>query len=78
MKKLIAVAALLSASQLLGACSIFESKGDEIIFDKTLGPSTEGQVASLPNTLQGDRENARYSTETLKGEGMESLDGTND
>lgn len=76
MKKLFAIAALMSASQLLSACSIFESKGDEIIFDTTLGPATESQVASLPNTLKGDSDNARYSSEALKGDGMESLDGT--
>ena len=78
MKKLFAIAALMTLPQLLGACSIFEGKGDEIIFDKTLGPATESQAASLPNTLKGDRDNARYSSETLKGEGMESADGTDD
>ncbi|WP_262690984.1 hypothetical protein [Kordiimonas aestuarii] len=72
MKKLFAIAALMS----LSACSIFESKGDEIIFDKTLGPATETQVANLPNNLKGDKDNARYSGEALKGEGMESRDGT--
>ncbi|WP_417452131.1 hypothetical protein [Kordiimonas sp.] len=72
MKKPFVIAALMS----LSACSIFESKGDEIIFDTTLGPATETQAETLPNNLKGDKENARYSNETLKGDGMESRDGT--
>jgi hypothetical protein len=74
MKKLFAIAALMT----LSACSIFEGKGDEIVFDTALGPSTESQAASLPNNLKGDSDNARYSSEALKGDGMESLDGSDD
>lgn len=69
MKKLIPAVALLA----LAACS---DKGDEIVFDTTLGPRTEDQVKTLPGTLKGDSENARYSNENLKGAGMESSDGT--
>ncbi len=58
---------------LLAGCS---SSGDEIVFDTTLGPETENQIESLPGTLHGDTDNARYSTEELKGKGMESKDGT--
>ena len=78
MKKLFTIAALMSLPAFLSACSIFESKGDEIIFDKTLGPATETQAKNLPNSLKGDKENARYSNEALKGDNMESRDGTED
>ncbi|WP_231727329.1 hypothetical protein [Kordiimonas lipolytica] len=69
MKKLIPAVALFA----LAACS---SDGDEIVFDTTLGPRTEAQVESLPSNLKGDSDNARYSSEDLKGAGMESTDGT--
>ncbi|WP_417458365.1 hypothetical protein [Kordiimonas sp.] len=72
MKKILLIAALTS----LSACGMFDGKGDEIIFDKTLGPATEMQVNSLPNTLEGDKKNARYMNEQLKGENMESTDGS--
>jgi len=72
MNKLIALPALLA----LSACSLFDSKDEEIIFDTTLGPDTKGQVASLPSTLKGDADNARYSSQDKKGKGMESEDGT--
>ncbi|WP_417460277.1 hypothetical protein [Kordiimonas sp.] len=72
MKKILLIAALVS----LSACGIFEGKGDEIIFDKTLGPATETQVKNLPNTLEGDKSNARYMNEALKGDNMESTDGS--
>lgn len=69
MKRLILPAALLS----LAACS---SSGDEIVFDTRLGPQTEMQIQSLPNTLEGDKNNARYLQTEKKGDGMESSDGT--
>lgn len=72
MKKLFALSALL----LLPACSIFEKKGDEIVFDTVLGPETDAQIATLPATLEGDSSNARYMTTEKKGKGMESQDGT--
>ncbi len=52
------------------------SSGDEIIFDTTLGPETERQIETLPDTLQGDSGNARYSSENLRGKSMESEDGS--
>jgi len=52
------------------------SSGDEIVFDTTLGPETKNQIENLPRTLHGDTDNARYSSEDLKGKGMESKDGT--
>ncbi len=58
---------------LIAGCS---SSGDEIVFDTTLGPETDNQIEGLPGTLHGDTDNARYSTEDLKGKGMESKDGT--
>lgn len=58
---------------LLAGCG---SSGDEIIFDTTLGPETERQIETLPDTLQGDSENARYSSENLRGKSMESEDGS--
>lgn len=64
---------LAPALLLLTACG---SSGDSVIFDTTLGPRTKAQIESLPKTLEGDAANARYSTETLKGRGMESTDGT--
>jgi len=72
MKKLIALPALL----VLSACSIFGSDDKEIIFDTALGPDTKDQVASLPSTLKGDADNARYSSQDKKGKGMESEDGS--
>ena len=72
MKTLMILTALIS----LSSCSIFESDGDEIVFDTTLGPRTEAQIKSLPSTLEGDTGNARYSNEPLKGKGMESEGGT--
>ncbi len=72
MKKMIFPAALLAS---LAACS---SDGDEIVFDTRLGPETGAQIQALPSGLQGDSENARYSTTEKKGEGMESDDGTDE
>lgn len=69
MKKMAIFAALFA----LAACS---GKGDEIIFDKTLGPRSETQAETLPNTLEGDRTGARHSSETIRGAGMESSDGS--
>ena len=50
--------------------------GDEVVFDTVLGPETERQIEALPSTLEGDAENARYSSEDLKGRSMESTDGS--
>ena len=58
---------------LLAACG---GGGDEIIFDTTLGPQTKVQIETLPETLEGDTNNARYSTENLRGKSMESEDGS--
>ena len=57
----------------LTACG---SKGDAIVFDTVLGPETEQQIEGLPSTLAGDKARANYSTENLKGQRMESRDGT--
>ena len=65
----IAVPAML----LLTACG---GGGDEIVFDTTLGPQTKLQIETLPGTLEGDTDNARYSTEDLRGRSMESEDGS--
>lgn len=73
MNKLTTAAALTMLATSLAACS---GDGDEIVFDTTLGPRTESQVESLPSNLRGDADNARYSSEELKGAGMESTDGS--
>lgn len=51
-------------------CSIFESGGDEIIFDTTLGPLTETQIEALPSGLVGDTERRNYGG-AASGEDME-------
>ena len=66
---------LIGITTSLGACSIFEGGGDEIIFDTTLGPRTETQLKSLPSTLVGDDASANH-TPVRKGKGMESSDGS--
>ena len=76
MKKILRKSAGLALLMALSACSIFEGKGDEIIFDKTLGPATATQIADLPKTLEGDKDHAVYMNEPRKGEHMESTDGT--
>ncbi len=72
MKKLLALTALFS----LSACSLFESKGDEIIFNTALGPDTEAQIKTLPATLEGDVENKNHLGTERKGPSLESEDGT--
>lgn len=76
MKKRFTFLLAITAAFTLSACSIFESKDTGIIFDTVLGPETEVQIAELPETLQGDTENANYSSENLKGDKMESSDGS--
>ncbi|TNE66394.1 MAG: hypothetical protein EP335_03775 [Alphaproteobacteria bacterium] len=71
MKKLSLIPALL----MLAACG---GKGDEIVFDTTVGPNTAAQVQSLPKTLEGDHANARYSSEAQPGQNMVSKDGSED
>lgn len=58
---------------LLAGCG---SSGDAIVFDTVLGPETEEQVETLPATLEGDKANARYTSEVRKGRNMESDDGS--
>lgn len=66
---------LLASASLLSACSFFSSpqtgrteQGDEdAIFDTRLGVNVEQLTERLPKTLQGDKQNARYSDEDLKG-----------
>lgn len=65
--------ALLSAVLLVSACS---SGGDEIVFDTVLGPVTEAQLETLPNTLEGDRANANHMTVEKTGTQMTSSDGS--
>lgn len=67
MKKLILIAALVA----VGACS----KGQKIVFDSSLGPRTKDQAKTTPDSLAGDKANASYSGEVLKGSGMEDPDG---
>lgn len=67
MKKLILIAALVSVS----ACSVFEGKGDTIVFDKVLGPETKKQIKPLPNDLRGDKAGENLSGEELKGNGAD-------
>ncbi len=74
MKKIAAILALTTVS----ACSIFESKGDEIVFDTALGPTTETQIQNLPAGLEGDTENSNHLGIERKGPSLESADGTSD
>lgn len=55
----------------LSACSVFEGKGDEIIFDKTLGPKTQAQIKPLPKDLRGDKAGENLSGEALKNSDLE-------
>ncbi len=64
---------VVSTAVLLSACG---GGGDTVVFNSVLGPETEKQIETLPSTLEGDRANARYSAENLKGKKMESPDGT--
>lgn len=64
---------ILSAALLVSACS---SGGDEIVFDTVLGPVTEAQIETLPNTLEGDRANANHMSGERKGAQMTSSDGS--
>jgi len=70
MKKIILATALLS----LAACG-GGTKSGVTITDGALGPATKEQVRATPNTLGGDSANAQYSSEALKGDGMEDSDG---
>lgn len=76
MNKRISFVLAISAAFSVSACSIFESKDTGIVFDTVLGPETELQIAELPATLEGDKANAAYSSENLKGAKMESSDGS--
>lgn len=68
MKKLLTIVALMTS---VSACSMFESKGDEIIFDKVLGPRTEAQLKKLPGDLRGDQAGQNLSYEELKAKELE-------
>ncbi len=70
MHKFILVSILIN----LGACSSFGG-GDEIVFDKTLGPRTSEQIKSLPDTLSGDHAGAKH-TGTKTGPNMTTSDGS--
>lgn len=54
----------------VAACS---GSGDEIIFDKVLGPETKLQVKTLPKDLRGDA-----SGENLSGEELKNKDAVKD
>lgn len=74
MKNTLKISALSATAFILSACG---SSGDTIVFDTVLGPETDQQIESLPPTLAGDKDRATYSTENLKGQNMESRDGSN-
>jgi len=65
--------AIFASALALSACG---GSGDEIVFDTVLGPETDKQIEALPSTLEGDKARANYSTENLKGQKMESRDGS--
>jgi hypothetical protein len=72
MKKIFLAPAFLA----LGACGIFSSDNEEIIFDTTLGPETKLQIADLDEGLASDSANARYLPEERRGNNLESEDGS--
>jgi len=71
MKKIILAAALLS----LAACGGSSTKSGVTITDGVQGPASKELEKTTPNTLGGDTANAKYSSEALKGKGMEDSDG---
>ncbi|WP_262694864.1 lipoprotein [Kordiimonas aquimaris] len=73
MSKSFKFSVIIGSALVLSACG---SKGDAIVFDTVLGPETEVQIEGLPSTLEGDTARANYSTENLKGQQMESDDGS--
>lgn len=70
MKKIILAAALLT----LAACGS-STKSGVTISGNDQGPATKELAKTTPNTLGGDTSNAQYSSEALKGQGMEDDDG---
>ncbi|WP_308909335.1 hypothetical protein [Pseudokordiimonas caeni] len=63
---------------MLAGCGIFDSKGDEIVFDTRLGPQTEAQAKSLPGDLRGDTDHASHSPSPVVGQNLTSRDGSED
>lgn len=74
MKNMTPTLMILATSSLLMACS----NGDTLIFDKRLGPVTKQQIKALPDTLEGDTNNARHTSYTLEGKGMKSPTGNDE
>lgn len=67
MKRIFLIFGLGAATLALAACG-----GDKIeplaVPESELGPDTGDLIKELPGGLVGDRENARYTGETLRGE----------
>ncbi|WND01583.1 hypothetical protein QGN29_08420 [Temperatibacter marinus] len=65
MKKLLLIS---SAFFALTACG---GRGDDIVFDKVLGPETQIQLKSLPKDLRGDQNGENLSGQQLKAPELE-------
>lgn len=59
-------------------CSIFESGGDEVVFDTALGPQTKAQIRTLPPGLVGDEKPNRYLGDTEGAELSDQRPGEDD
>ena len=71
MKKIILASALLS----LAACGGGGTVSGVTVEGTAQGPATKEQAKATPDTLGGDSAGAKYSSEALKGEGMEDSGG---
>lgn len=45
-----------------------ESGPEDVVYDTRVGPNTKRLIRELPEGLVGDHENARHTSETLRGD----------
>ena len=69
MKRPLIISGLVLSAFLIAACSgsKSESEGPLAIPEADLGPETKEAVKELPSGLVGDKQNARYTSDNLKG-----------
>ncbi len=70
MKRALFYTGLISSVLLVAACggTKVERTGPLAISDADLGPETKDLIKDLPGGLVGDKDNARYTNATLRGE----------